>query len=126
MWSFNINEEKKLLILKFSGTLTLNELSDILKAIYLKNDGENAFYKADVQIGHGYRFLNYDILGISLSWNQPNIPDVKDQITAELFYRFNMTAHLELTPSMQFISNPTFNPDDNSLFYFGMRGRITL
>ena len=43
MWSFNINEEKKLLILKFSDTLTLNELSDILKAIYIENDGENAF-----------------------------------------------------------------------------------
>ena len=66
-------------------------------------NGENAFYKADVQIGHGYRFLNYDILGNSLSWNQPNIPDVKDQITTELFYRFNMTTHFELTPSMQFI-----------------------
>jgi hypothetical protein len=89
-------------------------------------NGENAFYKADVQIGHGYRFLNYDILGVSLSWNEPNIPDVKDQITAELFYRFNMTAHFELTPSMQFVSNPTFNPDVNSLFYFGFRGRITL
>ena len=89
-------------------------------------NGENAFYKADVQIGHGYRFLNYDILGISLSWNDPNIPEAKDQITAELFYRFNMTAHLELTPSMQFIANPTFNPNSNSLFYFGFRGRITL
>lgn len=89
-------------------------------------NGENAFYKADVQIGHGYRFLNYDILGISLSWNDPNIPESKDQITVELFYRFNITAHLELTPSMQFITNPTFNPNRNSLFYFGFRGRITL
>ena len=50
MWSFNINKEKKLLILKFSGTLTLNELSDILKAIYLKNDGENAFYNRFVDM----------------------------------------------------------------------------
>ena len=89
-------------------------------------NGENAFYKTDIQIGHGFRFLNYDILGISLSWNQPNIADVKDQITAELFYRVNVTAHLEFTPSVQFIANPTFNPDSNSLFYFGMRGRITL
>jgi len=89
-------------------------------------NGENAFYKTDIQIGHGYRFLNYDIIGLSLSWNQPNISDVKDQITAELFYRVNVTAHLEFTPSIQFISNPTFNPDSNSVFYFGMRGRITL
>ncbi|MGI9530150.1 carbohydrate porin [Lutimonas sp.] len=88
-------------------------------------NGENAFYKSDIQVGHGYRFLNYDILGVSLSWNEPNIPDVKDQITAEVFYRVNLTAHFEVTPSMQFVSNPTFNPDSNSLFYAGFRGRIT-
>jgi hypothetical protein len=89
-------------------------------------NGENAFYKADIQIGHGYRFLNYDILGFSLSWNQPNISGVKDQITSELFYRINVTAHLEFTPSVQFIANPTFNTNTSSLFYFGMRGRVTL
>lgn len=89
-------------------------------------NGENVFYTADVQIGHGYRFLNYDILGISLSWNQPNISDVKDQITAEVFYRVNLTAHLEFTPSVQFIANPTFHSEANNLFYLGMRGRVTL
>jgi hypothetical protein len=50
MWSLNINEEKKLLILKFSDTLTLNELSDILKAIYIENDGANAFYNRFVDM----------------------------------------------------------------------------
>lgn len=89
-------------------------------------NGENVFYKADIQLGHGYRFLNYDILGVSLSWNDPNVPDANDQITAELFYRMNLTAHFEVTPSIQYISNPTFNPDDNNLFYLGFRGRITL
>ncbi len=93
---------------------------------FSNGNGENAFYKADVQLGYGYRFLNYDILGINASWNQPNIPDVKDQITAELFYRVNVTAHLEFTPSIQFVANPTFNPTTNSMFYFGIRGRITL
>ena len=44
MWTLNINKEKKLLIFRISGTLTLNELSDILKAIYIENDGKNAFY----------------------------------------------------------------------------------
>ncbi len=89
-------------------------------------NGENAFYKTDIQLGHGYRFLNYDIIGISMSWNQPNIADTKDQITTELFYRVNVTAHLEFTPSIQLISNPTFNQDSSSVIYFGTRGRITL
>lgn len=88
--------------------------------------GENTFYKKDVQIGHGLRFRNYDILGTSISWNEPNIDGAKDQYTAEVFYRLNLTAHLEVTPSIQFIQNPTFNPTENNLFYFGIRGRITL
>ena len=44
MWSLNINEEKKLLILRISDTLTLNELSEFLKEIYDKNDGKYATY----------------------------------------------------------------------------------
>ena len=44
MWSLNINEEYKLLNLKISDTLTLNELSEILKEIYDKNDGKFATY----------------------------------------------------------------------------------
>jgi hypothetical protein len=44
VWSLNINEEYKLLNLKISDTLTLNELSEILKEIYDKNDGKFATY----------------------------------------------------------------------------------
>ena len=44
MWTLNINEEKKLLVLKLSDTLTLNELSEFLKEIYDKNDGKFATY----------------------------------------------------------------------------------
>ncbi len=44
MWTLNLIEEKKLLKLKISDTLTLDELSDILEAIYIENDGKIAFY----------------------------------------------------------------------------------
>ena len=50
MWSLNINEEKKLLILRISDTLTLNELSDIFKAIYIENDGKIAFFNRFVDM----------------------------------------------------------------------------
>ena len=50
MWSLNINEEYKLLKLKISDTLTLNELSEFLKAIYIENDGKIAFYNRFVDM----------------------------------------------------------------------------
>ena len=42
MWTLNPDEENKLLILKLSETLTLNELSEFLKEIYDKNEGKFA------------------------------------------------------------------------------------
>ena len=47
-------------------------------------------------------------------------------MTAEIFYRFNLTEGLEITPDFQFIVNPTFNPAIDNLYYFGIRGRIVL
>ena len=93
---------------------------------FSNGNGENAFYKKDVQIGHGLRFRTHDILGAGFSWAETNIPDAKDQMTLEVYYRFNVTEHLELTADYQLIFNPTFNPDRSSLSYWGLRGRITL
>jgi porin len=93
---------------------------------FSNGNGENAFYKKDIQIGHGLRFRSHDILGIGLSWAETNIPDAKSQYTAEVFYRFNLTAHLEITPDFQYIINPTFNASESSLVYWGIRGRVTL
>ena len=50
MWTLNINEENKLLILRISDTLTLNELSEFLKEIYDKNDGKFATYNRFVDL----------------------------------------------------------------------------
>ena len=86
--------------------------------------GENTFYKTDIQIGHAILFRTYDMLGTSVSWNKPNIGG-EDQYTAEVFYRFTLSSHLEITPSTQLIINPALIPDKSSLFYFGIRGRAT-
>ena len=97
-----------------------------VRAGFSNGSGENAFYKKDVQIGNGFRFRSHDILGIGLSWAEPNIPGAKSQYTTELFYRFNLTEHLEVTPDIQLIVNPSLNAGKTSLVYFAMRGRITL
>jgi len=50
MWTINLIEEKKLLKLKISDRLNLDELLDILKAIYIENDGKIAFYNRFVDM----------------------------------------------------------------------------
>lgn len=93
---------------------------------FSEGKAENTFYKKDVQIGHGINFKSHDQLGIAFSWAEPNIPGSKDQLTGELFYRYQITRRLAFTPDMQWIINPTLNPDKSSIWYFGARGRISL
>ena len=50
MWALNINEETKLLVLKLSDTLTLDELSEFLNEIYDKNDGKFATFNRFVNL----------------------------------------------------------------------------
>lgn len=50
MWALNINEETKLLVLKLSDTLTLDELSEFLNEIYDKNDGKFAAFNRFVNL----------------------------------------------------------------------------
>ncbi len=97
-----------------------------LRVAFSNGNGENAFYQTEVQVGHGLRFRTHDILGVGLSWAETNIPDSKDQVTLELYYRFNVTEHFELTADYQLIHNPTFNPGRSNLSYWGLRGRVTM
>jgi hypothetical protein len=55
MWTLNVNEEKKLLVLNLSGNLTLDELSEFLKEIYDKNEGKFATF---------YRFVDLSALKV--------------------------------------------------------------
>ncbi len=50
MWALNINEETKLLVLKLSDTLTLDELSEFLKEIYDNNGGKFAAFDRFVDL----------------------------------------------------------------------------
>jgi porin len=89
-------------------------------------NGVNTFYKRQFSVGNGFRFLSHDILGVGFTWAETPIPGADKQLGAEVYYRFTVTEHLEVTPDFQYIKNPALSPDKDSLFYFGLRGRITL
>jgi porin len=51
---------------------------------------------------------------------------VVDQYTTELFWRYQLTTELAVTPTIQYIKDPALNPDESSLWAFGLRVRIVL
>jgi len=78
-------------------------------------------------IGAGWRPTeNYnDLFGIGLGWAQPANSLLRDRYTSEVFYRFQITPNLALTPDLQYIVDPSFNPNQNSIWVVSLRTRIT-
>lgn len=60
-------------------------------------------------------------------WCRPFRPrgpgSLRDQFTSELFYRFQMTDFLAITPDVQLIVDPALNPTVDAIAFFGIRVR---
>jgi porin len=57
--------------------------------------------------------------------HQPSNDALRDQYIMEAFYRWHLTPNLAFTPNVQMIVNPALNPDEDTLWVFGLRGRLT-
>ena len=70
-----------------------------------------------------------NLLGVGLNWGRPNSDtfgvDLDDQWISEVFYRVQLTENFQITPSLQLVGNPAFNPDRDAVALFGLRARGT-
>ncbi|WP_170546390.1 carbohydrate porin [Ruegeria arenilitoris] len=85
--------------------------------------GTAALYDRSVSAGLGYYGRNTDLAGLGLNWAEARGVD-SDQFTLEAFYRFSISPGLQITPSVQFISDPLLNPNQDNITLFGIRTRI--
>jgi carbohydrate-selective porin OprB len=67
-----------------------------------------------------------DLLGLGTNWGDPSDDDMRDQVSTELFYRFQFSQNLALTPSVQWLVDPAQNPEEDQVWVFGLRARLTL
>ena len=71
-----------------------------------------------------------DQLGVGLNWGEPNEstfgPGLDAQLTAEAFYRLQVTPQLAVTPNLEFIKDPALNQANDSLWVVGVRARLAL
>ncbi len=87
------------------------------------SQGTAALYEKSLSTGIGYYGRNTDMAGLGLNWAQAN-GIAGTQFTAEAFYRFSISPGFQLTPSIQYISNPLLNPAQGSITLVGLRTRI--
>jgi porin len=93
-------------------------------------DGGNSAYEAAVSVGFGYSHpSNNNLLAAGINWSKPNQdiygPDLKDQLTLEIFQRWQLTENIEVTPSIQVLQNPALNPDKDTIALLGLRVRVS-
>ena len=91
------------------------------------DDGDSLLEKS-VSAGIGYRLRsNKDLVGFGLNWGKPNpnqgAPDI-DQYAAEMFYRLLVGKRINLTADIQYLKDPAANPMKDSIWVWGLRGRI--
>ena len=65
-----------------------------------------------------------DVLGVGLSWGEPEDGDQQDQYVAEVFYRLQATGKIQVTPGFQLIANPSFNAENDVIGVFELRVRV--
>ena len=84
-----------------------------------------------ISAGAGYQPTpGGDLLGFGFNWGEPNEgtygKGLRDQYTAEVFYRWQLAPQLAVTPDLQWVRNPALNPTEDQIWIFGLRARLSL
>jgi porin len=95
---------------------------------YTEDSG--SLLERSVTVGVGYQPVPMrGVIGFGFNWGKPNqtsFEGTDDQYTTELFWRYQLTTELAVTPSIQYIKDPALNPAESSLWAFGLRVRVVL
>jgi porin len=91
------------------------------------SDGSAPLFNESYTFGMLHYFAGRsDLLGLAVNWGDLSDGSLNDQTTTELFYRLQLAQNLALTPSLQYITDPALNPDEDKIWILGLRIRLTL
>ena len=95
---------------------------------YTEDSG--SLLEKSVTVGVGYQPVpQRGVIGLGFNWGKPNrisFEGADDQYTTELFWRYQLTKELAVTPSVQYIIDPALNEAEDDLWAFGLRLRLAL
>lgn len=94
------------------------------------SDGDASQMETDLGGGIGLAFNTRnraarDVLGIGVNWGEPSNPSFNEQVTVEMFYRFQLLQNIAFTPSVQYIDDPLAGEPGEDVWTFGFRWRMT-
>jgi porin len=106
-----------------SYTFTKQRLGTFARVAWASDDAAT-IYEKYAAAGVTKSVYKDSLMGLGASWGQAHNSDI-DQYVTEIFYRWQMSQNLALTPDLQFLFNPTLNTQDDVVTVFGIRARIT-
>ncbi len=112
----------------FSASRYLNDkLMPFLRGGYTEDAG--SLLQKSLSAGLGYQTDALDgLFGVGLNWGEPNettfAPGLADQYALEVFYRVPLGRYVAVTADVQYIQDPAINPDEDSIWMIGLRGRL--
>lgn len=85
------------------------------------------FIDGNAAVGIGWRpsVQFSDLFGVAVGGQKPADSRLRNQYSAEIFYRYHLTPNFAVTPDIQVQVNPSLDPSVNSLWVFSLRGRVT-
>ena len=111
----------------YSRSLYDDKLMPFIRGGYADEGG--TLLQKSISVGLGYN-IKGDQLGVAANWGQPNEdsfgPDLDNQTVFEAYYRWQLTEQFAITPDIQYLIDPALNPEHDSLWVFGLRGRLAL
>lgn len=118
-WGFNISYSRYL----------AKKWMPFIRAGYAKDSG--SLMQKSVSVGFGYQPVpKGDLFGFGINWGEPNEDTygsgLRDQYTAEIFYRWQLTPQFAITPDVQLLIDPALNPLEDQIWVFGLRARLAL
>ena len=113
----------------YSRSLNDDKLMPFFRGGYADEGG--TLLQKSLSAGLGYNaFGGRDQLGVAVNWGEPNEdsfgPDLDNQFVFETYYRWQLTEQFAITPDIQYLKDPALNPEHDSLWVFGLRGRLAL
>ena len=88
-------------------------------------NGANAISSLNISLMNAWYFKSHDMLGAGINYTESIITN-RWQFLSEIFYRFTLSKTTAFTPVVKFVIHPALDPDVDFLFYYGIRGRISI
>lgn len=106
----------------FAANTRVNAWRPFFRAGYA--DGGGVPMDRTISIGTGYDARGgEDLAGVGVNWGRAP-ESMRDQYTVEAFYRYDATDFLQITPELQYVANPAYDPDTDSILVLGLRLRM--